>query len=67
MKINPMKLEDVPNLKGNKYPTRISVSLSSEAKEKLEILKRVKGKDTSELVRILITDFLQGLDFGETA
>jgi metal-responsive CopG/Arc/MetJ family transcriptional regulator len=60
-----MKLEDVPDLKGNRYPARISVSLSSEAKTKLDSIKKIKGKDTSELVRMLLDDFLKGVDFNE--
>lgn len=54
-----MKLDDIPELKGNQYPTRISVSLTSEAKRKLDDLKRLKRKDTAELVRMLIDDFFQ--------
>lgn len=56
-----MELDEVPNLKGNQYPERISVSLSTPAKEKLNILK-ARGKDTAALVRKLIDDFLDGVD-----
>lgn len=57
-----MKLEDIPDL-GIKYPAKICVSLSLEAKHKLDILKKNMGKDTSELFRMLIDDFLETVDF----
>lgn len=60
-----MRLEDIPELKGNQYPTRISVSLTSEAKGKLDLIKRIKRKDTAELVRMLIDEFLKTIDFDE--
>lgn len=58
-----MRLEDIPDLKGNQYPTRISVSLSAEAKKKLDAIKRDLHKDTAELVRMLIDNFLKTIDF----
>lgn len=60
-----MRLEDIPDLKGNQYPARISVSLSSDAKSKLDSLKKSKGKDTAEVVRRLIDEFLSTIDFEE--
>lgn len=62
-----MKLEDIPDLKGNQYPSRISVSLTAEAKQKLDALKRLKRKDTAELVRMLIDDFLKDVELDESA
>lgn len=62
-----MRLEDIPDLKGNQYPTRISVSLSSEAKRKLDAIKREMHKDTAELVRMLIDDFLKTIDFEDAS
>lgn len=61
-----MKLEDIPDLKGNQYPTRISVSLTADAKQKLEALKK-NGKDTASLVRMLIDDFLKEVDFDDAS
>lgn len=58
-----MNLEDIPALKGNQYPARITISLSAETKRKLELLKRVNRKDTAELVRMLLDDFLKKVDF----
>lgn len=53
-----MKLDDIPNLKGSRYPARITVPLSKDTKEKLDALKR-KRKDTAELVRRLIDEFFR--------
>lgn len=60
-----MNLEDIPNL-GKKYPEKICISLSSDAKQKLDILKK-NGKDTSELFRMLLDEFLKGIDFEEAS
>jgi hypothetical protein len=58
-----MKLEDIPELKGERYPETICVALSTESKRKLQIIKKVKRRDPSELVRMLIDDFLKTVDF----
>lgn len=54
-----MKLEDVPDLKGSRYPKRISVAVSEQVFQKLDQLKKNKRKDPSELVRMLIDEFLK--------
>lgn len=58
-----MQLDDIPDIKGNQYPERISISLTSEAKKKLVALKESRNKDTAELVRMLIDEFLETIDF----
>lgn len=52
-----MKLEDIPNVKATQYPIRITVCVSQETKNKFDALKR-RRKDTSELIRMLLDEFL---------
>lgn len=58
-----MKLDDIPDLKGNQYPARISISITSETKHKLDALKKSGRKDTASLVRMLINEFLKDIEF----
>jgi hypothetical protein len=52
-----MKLEDVPDAKGLKYPHRVTLCLSDESKLKIKRLKEA-GKDPSAFFRKLIEDAL---------
>ena len=54
-----IKLEQIPSVRKKRYPERISVALSSEAYKRLEVLKGVMEKDPSELMRMLLDDFLE--------
>lgn len=60
-----MKIDEIPDLKSGKYPEKICVSLTTETKTKLDILKKEKRKDISGLVRMLIDDFLENIDEAE--
>lgn len=55
-----MKIDDLPDLKINKYPERINLAVSSEMKRKLELLKE-HGKDTPELIRKLIENAIKDI------
>ena len=58
-----MQIEDIPDLKDKfRYPARITVTLTSDSKEKLDYLKRFKRKDTAKLVRMLIENFLENIE-----
>lgn len=59
-----MELENIPILRGNQFPERITVPLTGEAKRKLDALKK-KRKDTAELVRRLIDEFLEKIPADE--
>jgi hypothetical protein len=55
-----MRLEDIPDSKGSKYPHRVTLCLSDEAKEKIKKLKEA-GKDPSALFRKMIEDTLKDI------
>lgn len=54
-----MNLKDIPDLKANRYPKRVTLALSVETYEALVRLKREQGKDTAELIRRLLDNFLK--------
>lgn len=59
-----MELENIPLLRSNKFPERITTPITGETKRKLDALKR-KRKDTAELVRRLIDEFLDKIPADE--
>lgn len=61
-----MKLNDIPDMDTDKFPERISVALSRESFAKLEALKKFKKKP-SQVVRMLIDEFLKGIEFDEAS
>lgn len=54
-----MKLTDIPDLRATGCSKRITLAITPEAKDNLAKLKRVKRKDPSELVRMLIDKFFE--------
>lgn len=54
-----MNLKDIPDLKSNRYPKRITLALSVEMYEELAKLKREHGKDTAEFVRKVLSEALK--------
>lgn len=54
-----MKLEDVPTLRAEGCTKRITLAITPEAKENLLRLKKLKRRDPSELVRMLIDNFFR--------
>lgn len=53
-----MRIEDIPEYKGNQYTERITVALTPEAYNALQALKKIKRRKPAELVRMLIDDFV---------
>lgn len=60
-------IDDVPDQKKLRYPERINVPVTKEVKKKLDFLRLEQKKDTAELVRILLNDFLETIDWGVEA
>lgn len=60
-------LDDVPSTVGLRYPERITIPVTSEAKKRLDLLRRDMKKDTAELVRMLLEDFFETIDWGAGA
>jgi hypothetical protein len=56
-----MELEDIPEI-GPKFPEKICICITKDSKQKLDILKK-SGKDTGQLFRMLLDDFLKTIDF----
>lgn len=59
-----MKIDEIPNLRGNQFTERITVPLTGEAKRKLDALKK-RRKDTAEFVRRLIDEGLAKIPANE--
>lgn len=56
-----LSLKDLPKLKKNKHPERITLAISLETKHRLDDLKNSRNVDTPELLRKMIDDFLDKL------
>lgn len=54
-----MNLNDVPDLKTKRYPKNISVAVSLEMFDYLERLKNKKNKQSNELLRMLLENFMK--------
>jgi hypothetical protein len=57
-------VDDIPAVKRLRYPERITIPVTAEAKGRLDLLKREMKKDTSELVRMLLEQFFATIDWG---
>jgi hypothetical protein len=54
-----MNIRDIPDLKSNKFPERITVPVTSDTFIKLKQLKDMKRKDVAALIRMLIDNFVE--------